>query len=64
MYMLSSIGKYNQSVKATTSYQVSITLLVLESPVWSGFSVSRDPNRDPNRLAFLPEPKITRLDRK
>ena len=38
--------------------------LVLESPVRSGFSVSRDPNRDPNRLAFLPEPKITGLDRK
>ena len=32
---------------------------MLESPVWSSFSVSRDPNQDPNQLAFLPEPKIT-----
>ena len=39
-------------------------LLVLESSVQSGFSVSRDPNRDPNRLSILPEPKITGLDQK
>ena len=35
------------------------TLLVFESPVRSGYLVPRGSNRDRDRLAFVPKPKIT-----
>ena len=56
-------------ISATSGSTVSIKhyplgYLVFKGPVWSGYMVFRDTNRDQDRLAFLPELKKTGLDRK
>ena len=42
-----------------TNYYQMVSKLVFPGPVRSSYMVSRDPNRDQDRLAFLSEPKIT-----